>query len=200
MSQPRGAILRWSAPVVFFARRRPPRRHPVVLLFKNALFLLVVWSFFVLWLPLRVFERHVVWPTEWDSRHVFAAALAAAGTFACLHCQWHLMTKGRGTPFLFDPPTKLVQRGLYRWVRNPMYLAVLAILAAEAIFLWSQHIAVYWLCTACLFQILVHLQEERDLSFRFGAMYEDYKRAVPRWVPRRPRGLPAEHPSSSREH
>ncbi len=172
----------------------------MVLLFKNAFFLLVVWSFFVLWLPLRVFERHVEWPTEWDLRHGLAALIAGVGALAYVHCQWLFLTKGRGTPFLFDPPTKLVQRGLYRWVRNPMYLAILTIVAAEAVFLWSQHITVYWLGLACLFQIVVRIHEERDLSFRFGAMYEDYKRAVPRWIPRQPRHLPAEHPASSREH
>lgn len=172
----------------------------MVLFLKNLFFLVFGWGFFVLWLPLRVFERHPRWPEQLELRHWAASALGAIGFIAYLHCQWMIMRKGRGTPFLFDPAVKLVQRGAYRWVRNPMYLAVLTMLAAEAVFLWSQHLAVYWLCTACLLQITVLIHEERDLSFRFGAMYEDYKRAVPRWIPRRPRHLPAEQPSSSREH
>jgi protein-S-isoprenylcysteine O-methyltransferase Ste14 len=170
------------------------------LLFKNLSFLVLAWGVFILWLPLRVFERHPRWPDELEWRHWISLGIAGMAVLAYLHCHWLFLSRGRGTPFLFDPPVKLVQRGLYRWVRNPMYLAVLTLLAAQAVFLWSQHLAVYWLCTACLLQIMVHIQEERDLSFRFGAMYEDYKRAVPRWIPRAPRQLPAEHPSSSREH
>lgn len=171
----------------------------MVLFFKNLAFTVLVAGFFVGWLPLRVFERHPHWPAQLASHHWAALALGMLGLLAYLHCQWHFLRKGQGTPFLLDPPRRLVQRGLYRWVRNPMYLGVLAVIAAEGVFLHSTHIAIYWVCLACLFQIMVMMHEERDLSFRFGAMYEDYKRAVPRWLPRRPRNLPAEHEATSRE-
>jgi protein-S-isoprenylcysteine O-methyltransferase Ste14 len=164
--------------------------HPVVLLFKNLLFTLVVPGIFVFWLPLRTFERRARWPAEMEPQHWAGLVLAGLGTAAYLHCVWLFMRRGRGTPFLLDPPSHLVQRGLYRWVRNPMYLGVLLVVAAEAVFLRSWHVAIYWVCLACLFQVLVHLYEERDLSFRFGAMYEDYKREVPRWLPRPPRPAP----------
>lgn len=170
----------------------------MVLLLKNIAFTLIIPGAFVVWLPLRVFERYARWPAEIVPMQWIAIVLGSLGLIGYLHCHWHLMHKGQGTPFLLDPPAKLVQRGAYRWVRNPMYLAILTIIAAEGLFLLSWHIATYWVCLACLFQIVVVLHEERDLSFRFGAMFEDYRRAVPRWIPCSPRNLPAEHPASSR--
>lgn len=184
---------------VRFGRCGPTQCTPVVLFLKNLAFTVLFTGAFVGWLPLRVFERHPSWPASLEPSHWAALALGAAGLVGYLHCQWLFMRKGQGTPFLLDPPRKLVQRGAYRWVRNPMYLSVLAIIGAEGVFLPSTHIAIYWVCLVCLFQIIVMMHEERDLSFRFGAMYEDYKRAVPRWLPRRPRRLPAENPVSSRE-
>lgn len=173
--------------------------HPLVLFVKNLAFTVLFTGAFVGWLPLRVFERHPGWPASLAPGHWAALALGAAGIVGYLHCQWLFMRKGQGTPFLLDPPRKLVQRGAYRWVRNPMYLAVLAIIGAEGLFLRSTHIAIYWMCLACLFQIFVMMHEERDLSFRFGAMYEDYKRAVPRWIPRAPLASADAGESTSRE-
>jgi len=173
----------------------------VYLLLKNLVFLAVAFGVFLYWLPLRIFQRGARWPAHELEFHQYAALLAGGiALFAYLHCQWLFLARGRGTPLLLDPPVKLVQRGLYRWVRNPMYLSVLIMVAAQGAFLESGHIAVYWACLLCLLQLMVLVHEERDLSFRFGAMYEDYKRAVPRWIPRRPRNLPEEHPQSSRMH
>jgi protein-S-isoprenylcysteine O-methyltransferase Ste14 len=169
----------------------------VILVLKNLLFTLLVPGFVVGWLPLRLFERRARWPESLEPPHWLGLGLGALGFALYVHCLWLFMTKGRGTPAPIDPPRKLVQRGLYRWVRNPMYLAVLVMVAAEALFLRSWHIGVYWICLACVFQLFVMLHEEPALSFRFGAMYEDYKRAVPRWIPRPPRA--AEPDPTSRE-
>jgi protein-S-isoprenylcysteine O-methyltransferase Ste14 len=68
-----------------------------------------------------------------------------------------------------------------------MYLAVLTMVGAEALFLYSWHIAVYLICLACVIHLFVMLYEESALRIRFGAIYEDYRREVPRWLPRKPR-------------
>lgn len=158
----------------------------MLLVAKNLLFLVTLPAAFLYWLPLRMLEPRAVWPDILDWNHVLALLLGANALVAYLHCQWLFLRKGRGTPFLLAPPERLVQRGLYRWVRNPMYLAVLAIIAAEALFLHSAALAIYGVFLACVLQLMVRLHEENDLGFRFGAMYEDYKRAVPRWLPRPP--------------
>ena len=113
--------------------------------------------------------------------------LLALGSAGYLHCLWLFGSYGRGTPAAIDPPRKLVQRGLYRHVRNPMYLAVQTFVAGQAVFLDSWEVGIYWLCLACCFQLFVRLYEEPHLTSQFGAMYVDYQRDVPRWFPRRRR-------------
>jgi protein-S-isoprenylcysteine O-methyltransferase Ste14 len=158
--------------------------------FRSVVFTLLLPLVLVGWVPLSVFERHPLWNEGSLAVHEwFAIAAAVAGLAAYLHCAWEFTRKGRGTVAPFDAPRKLVQRGLYRWVRNPMYLSLGLIVAAEAVYFESWRIGVYLVCLSCLGQLIVVLHEESDLSFRFGAMYEDYKRAVPRWLPRAPKRL-----------
>jgi len=159
------------------------------LLFKNLLFTLLFPGFVAGWVPLRWFERRAQWPETWGWHHLAGAGLVAAGAGVILHCVWLFATRGQGTPAPFDPPKKLVWRGLYKWVRNPMYLGLFALVAGEALFLRSIHILVYLVCLTCVVQLFVLGYEETALRLKFGAMYEDYKRAVPRWLPRKPKPL-----------
>lgn len=157
------------------------------LLLKNLLFTLLVPGFVVGWVPLNWFERHPHWPEAWRWPQYAGATLAGLGAAAFLSCQWLFAVRGRGTPAPIDPPKKFVRRGLYQWVRNPMYLAAFAFVGGEALFLLSWHIAVYLVCLICAVHVLVQLWEEEALRRNFGAMYEDYRREVPRWLPRKPR-------------
>lgn len=158
----------------------------MILFLKNLLFTVVVPGFVAGWVPLHWFERHPRWPEQWQWQHWAGAAVLAVGLAIYLHCVWLFATRGHGTPAPIDPPKKLVQRGLYRWMRNPMYVGVLTIVAGEAVFFWSIHISVYLFCLGCCFHIWVLLYEEPALDYSFGAMYTDYRREVPRWWPRRP--------------
>jgi protein-S-isoprenylcysteine O-methyltransferase Ste14 len=157
------------------------------LLLKNFAFTLLVPGFVAGWVPLRWFERHAQWPERWAPPQFAGAGLFVLGFVVYLHCQWLFATRGQGTPAPIDPPKKLVHRGLYKWVRNPMYLAVFALVGGEALFLVSWHIAVYFICLICAVHVFVLLVEEESLRRRFGALYEDYRRDVPRWLPRKPR-------------
>jgi protein-S-isoprenylcysteine O-methyltransferase Ste14 len=160
----------------------------VLLFLKNLLFIVLVPGFVAGWVPLHWFERSPHWPEPtWQWWHFSGALLVGVGVGIVLHCVWLFATKGRGTPAPIDPPKKLVHRGLYRWVRNPMYLGVLAVVTGEMVFFWSWHVGVYLLCLTCVLQTFVVLYEEPALSSQFGAMYEDYLRDVPRWWPRRPK-------------
>ena len=159
----------------------------VTLFLKNLFFTLLVPGFVAGWVPLCWLERQLHWPGEWQWHHWSGLVIFAAGFGVYVHCLWWFGTAGRGTPAPIDPPRQLVQRGLYRWARNPMYGGVLTVLAGEAVFFWSIPIAVYLLCLVCCFHLFVVLYEEPALSSKFGATYEDYLRDVPRWWPRRPR-------------
>ena len=157
--------------------------------FKNLLFTLVVPGFVVGWAPLRWFERRAQWPETLGWRHLAGAGFFTVGAVIYLHCLWLFATRGQGTPAPFDPPKKLVWRGLYKWVRNPMYLGIIALVAGEALFFRSGHIVVYLICLVCAVQLFVVGYEEPALRRQFGALYEDYRRSVPRWLPRRPRPI-----------
>jgi protein-S-isoprenylcysteine O-methyltransferase Ste14 len=157
------------------------------LLLKNLLYIVIAPGVIAGWLPLRVFERRAQWPGSFDALHFAGAAIALLGVAVFLQATWVFAVRGHGTPSFFDPPKKLTRRGPYKWVRNPLYLAFFAMVAGEGLFFRSWHIGVYLVFLVCALHLLVVLHEESALRFRFGAIYEDYKRDVPRWLPRKPR-------------
>jgi len=157
------------------------------LLLKNLLYLIIVPGVVAGWLPLRVFERRAQWPVDFAWYQWTGLVLALPGVTVLLHATWVFAVRGHGTPSFFDPPKKLTRRGPYKWVRNPMYLAFFAMVGGEGLFFQSWHIGVYFVFVVCALHLLVVLHEESALRFRFGAIYEDYKRDVPRWLPRKPK-------------
>ncbi len=93
-------------------------------------------------------------------------------------------TTGKGTLAPFDPPKRLVVRGPYRHVRNPMITGVVSVLLGEALALQSLSLLI-WAATFLLFNMIYFpLVEEPGLSKRFGPSYDEYRRNVPRWLPR----------------
>jgi len=95
--------------------------------------------------------------------------------------------EGRGTPAPIAPTEHLVVGGPYRWVRNPGYVAVTAMLVGEGLVLGSPAVLLYALLVALAFHVFVLFYEEPTLRSTFGADYDAYCRRVPRWLPRPPR-------------
>jgi protein-S-isoprenylcysteine O-methyltransferase Ste14 len=91
---------------------------------------------------------------------------------------------GRGTLAPIDPPRHLVRVGLYRHVRNPMYVGALLVLVGEALFFESERLGFYAAIMALVYHLFVVLYEEPRLRDLFSEEYENYRRAVPRWIPR----------------
>jgi protein-S-isoprenylcysteine O-methyltransferase Ste14 len=109
-----------------------------------------------------------------------------AGVALYFWCAGAFTFIGRGTPAPIDAPVFLVRSGPYRWVRNPMYLAVLAMVIGQAILLQSLALLGYALTVWTVVHLFVLFVEEPSLREQFGASYEAYLRAVPRWLPRPP--------------
>ena len=101
-------------------------------------------------------------------------------------CAWEFTFTGQGTPAPYDPPTVMVTRGLYRLVRNPMYVGVTFVLLGEAQLFASSTLLVYALVVWLGFHLRVILYEEPVLRKQFSDSYLDYCREVPRWIPRWP--------------
>ena len=91
---------------------------------------------------------------------------------------------GKGTPAPWAPPKILIGIGLYKYVRNPMMLGVLCVLLGEAVFFLSVGLFLWFLIFFTGSLIVIPLWEEVDLGRRFGEPYFEYKKQVPRWVPR----------------
>jgi len=109
------------------------------------------------------------------------------GLFGILIAIWTvtLFVKiGKGTPAPWEPPQKLVVRGPYRHVRNPMLTSVFLMLTAESILLQSLPIAAWMAFVIIANLIYMPLIEEKGLEKRFGEEYKIYKKHVPRWIPR----------------
>lgn len=133
--------------------------------------------------------------TDWSARdpmpfwapasvQIVGALLLAAGVAVLLHAFVRFVVEGLGTPFPAAPPRHLVVGGLYRYVRNPMYVAIVVALIGQALLLGQPGLLSYtvivWACVAGF----VRFREEPALTRRFGAEYDTYRRSVRAWWPR----------------
>jgi protein-S-isoprenylcysteine O-methyltransferase Ste14 len=121
----------------------------------------------------------------WLPLRVVGAALIVAGAAVLVHAFARFVAEGMGTPAPVAPTERLVVGGLYRYVRNPIYIAVLATLVGQALALGQLVLLPYAAALAGAFAAFVHGYEEPALRRKFGEQYEAYRRAVPRWLPRR---------------
>jgi protein-S-isoprenylcysteine O-methyltransferase Ste14 len=110
-------------------------------------------------------------------------ALTAGLGLAVWTCRL-FVTAGEGTPAPWDPPQRLVVRGPFRHVRNPMITSVLLMLLGEALYLWSWPVSLWLLVFFVANAIYFPFGEEKGLERRFGDQYRDYRNNVPRWIPR----------------
>ena len=135
---------------------------------------------FIPWRYLGVSRAQVQWQ---NPRHLAALVVIAAGVTLLATCIWEFARSGRGTLSPMDPPKHLVVRGLYRYVRNPMYLAVTLIVLGQALLLASLNLLLYWSFFFGIVNLFVIGYEEPTLREQFGAEYEEYTRLVGRWIP-----------------
>lgn len=115
---------------------------------------------------------------------VIGAALIAIGLVCLVECFARFALKGRGTPAPIAPPETLVVSGLYRYVRNPMYLAVAALVVGQGLLLGSLDLLVYAAAAWLVIHLFVVAYEEPTLARQFGAQYAAYRAGVRRWWPR----------------
>jgi protein-S-isoprenylcysteine O-methyltransferase Ste14 len=118
---------------------------------------------------------------------VAGALVTGAGCLVLLQAFARFALEGAGTPAPPAPTEQLVVGGLYRYVRNPMYLALQAIVIGQALLLDRPILLGYAVGVAALTAAFVYWYEEPTLARRYGAQYDAYRQAVPRWLPRLPR-------------
>jgi protein-S-isoprenylcysteine O-methyltransferase Ste14 len=112
------------------------------------------------------------------------ASLAAMGTLLLIDSFARFAIKGLGTPAPVFPPKHLVVSGLYRYVRNPMYVGVVSAILGQALMFASTTLAIYGALMWLAFHLFVLGYEEPTLRETFGAEYDTFRKNVPRWIPR----------------
>jgi protein-S-isoprenylcysteine O-methyltransferase Ste14 len=115
---------------------------------------------------------------------VLGFLLIATGVSVLVESFARFALQGLGTPAIVFPPRHLVVKGLYRHVRNPMYLAVVAIILGEAMVLGDPPLLLYCALVWLFCHLFVLAYEEPTLRKTFGAEYDAFCANVPRWIPR----------------
>ncbi len=133
-------------------------------------------------LSVRAFDRGlgIVLPA-WTA--VPGIILMLAGATLALTCVGTFVVRGQGTPAPFDAPKEFVAVGPYKYVRNPMYIGALMVLIGFGLYERSISMLAFSLPWLVLTHLFVIYYEERILKRKFGATYERYLKAVPRWIP-----------------
>jgi len=146
------------------------------------LFLLV--PIFVIWIPYEILSAsgNDIELSNGAFQYV-GFVFIALGSVAYFWCSGSFLFYAKGTPIPFTPTKELVVTGLYKFVRNPLYIAGTLVLAGETLLFQSIGIFIYTLIMFGVFHIHV-LIEETLLKNTFGKKYEQYRRSVPRWIPR----------------
>ncbi|MBR1089757.1 isoprenylcysteine carboxylmethyltransferase family protein [Bradyrhizobium manausense] len=133
------------------------------------------------------------WVTQWEFRPAFfgvdltrilGGILIIAGVPGVVDSFARFALEGLGTPAPIAPPQKLVATGLYRYVRNPIYIAVVAVILGQAVLFGDRRLLWYGTALWLFFHVWVVMIEEPALEQTFGTAYESFRTNVPRWIPR----------------
>ncbi|WP_157250037.1 methyltransferase family protein [Nonomuraea typhae] len=124
----------------------------------------------------------------WPALRVLGVMLVLAGATVIVPAFVRFVREGRGTPAPAAPPVRLVVGGFYKYVRNPMYVAVVLAIAGQALLFGQLGLLGYAALVALVTWLFARFYEEPALRRTFGKEYDDYRRAVPGWIPRLRRG------------
>jgi protein-S-isoprenylcysteine O-methyltransferase Ste14 len=152
--------------------------------FRSLLWTLLLPGFLGVYVPWRYFGLRNVRLDLGDPIHILGILCTGVGIVLLAACIFEFARSGRGTLAPVDPPRELVVRGLYRYVRNPMYLAVTMIVLGEVALTRSRALLLYWAVWFLAANLFVLMYEEPTLRRRFGPSYEAYAERVGRWFPR----------------
>ena len=152
------------------------------LFLKNLLFSILVPGTVAVYVPLLISSGSNITAQLW--LRMIGTFMIALGAAIYAWTVWDFASFGRGTPLPIDAPKKLVVRGLYQYIRNPMYLGVILVILGWSAVFASGWLLLYALGVSVIVHLFVVVYEEPRLKKLFGTEYEAYRSAVGRWVPR----------------
>jgi protein-S-isoprenylcysteine O-methyltransferase Ste14 len=150
----------------------------------SAIFLVIAPGIVAGYVPWRICRWHVEAPLlGTSSLLVVGVLLIAAGLPVLLDSFTRFALNGLGTPAPILPTRHLVVTGLYRYVRNPMYIAVVSLVLGQGLFFGSVLVLEYGIAVWVAFCLFVLIYEEPTLRKSYGPEYEEFCANVPRWIP-----------------
>jgi protein-S-isoprenylcysteine O-methyltransferase Ste14 len=161
-----------------------PRVEVLLTTLKTILFILIVPGFLLGIVPVFVVSKIPSFALPLGAWNWIAVPYWVSGAAVMISCAVAFVRRGHGTPAPLDPPKVLVVSGLYRYVRNPMYVGALLIQFGMIFWYGSLAQVVYWLFLFIGFTLFIRANEEPYLRKTFSEQYEAYCKEVPRWLPR----------------
>ncbi|HKS43233.1 MAG TPA: isoprenylcysteine carboxylmethyltransferase family protein, partial [Blastocatellia bacterium] len=147
-----------------------------MVLLKTIIFTIIVPGTVLVWMPyLLLTSNSVSSPPDTFGLRYLGGIPILLGATIILWCAWDFTFAGKGTPAPIDPPKRLVVRGLYRHVRNPMYVGVLSVITGEALLFQSLALIEYAAVAFVCVYLFVIFYEEPTLSRKFGESYKNYR-------------------------
>jgi protein-S-isoprenylcysteine O-methyltransferase Ste14 len=153
--------------------------------FGTLVFLFLILPFFLVWIPYKILiSPNASYLFDIGVFRIIGLVPIVLGVVIYFWCSHSFVFFGKGTPILFTPTKKLVVAGLYKFVRNPMYIAGSLVIAGEALLFQSKGLSIYFLIMFGAFNLQVLCFEEPYLTDKFGDSYKRYRQYVRRWIPR----------------
>ena len=150
----------------------------------GAIFFAIMVGYFTVFIPHTIITSVNDLSFEIGKFRFTGLILIFAGVFGYLWCLLNFIIDAKGTPLPLGSQKHLIIKGLYRFVRNPMYLSAYLIFFGESLFFQSFLLLFYLFLWIVFFHIKVVAFEEPALQSRFGELYDNYCSSVRRWIPR----------------
>ncbi len=148
-------------------------------------FLFVLLPIFLIGIPYKILSSpNHIYLFDLGVFRYFGVVPIVVGVIIYFWCSYNFVFFGKGTPIVSMPPKELVVKGLYKFVRNPMYIAGILVLSGEVLLFQSKGLFIYFLAMFGVINLYVPFVEETRLLKKFGGTYNRYRKSVRRWIPR----------------
>lgn len=145
-------------------------------------FMFLLLPIFYIWIPYEIISSRYAYSFNIGVLRYLGLCFIVLGIIIGILCSIVFVVQGKGSPIPFSPTKELVVTGIYRYVRNPIYIAGSSVLIGEAILFQSFGLLIYFIIIFGIFCVHV-LLEETHLEGEFGETYNHYRKSVPRWIP-----------------
>jgi protein-S-isoprenylcysteine O-methyltransferase Ste14 len=145
-------------------------------------FLFLLLPIFYIWIPYEIISSKYVYTFNIGVLRYLGICFIVLGIAIGTLCSIGFVVQGKGSPIPFSPTKELVVTGIYRYVRNPLYIAGSSVLIGETLLFQSFGLLIYFIIMFGIFYFQA-LMEETHLEGEFGETYNHYRKSVPRWIP-----------------